>query len=319
MARHIYGALRVDLHLERRYNPTINSPSRMIASMTGYGRAEAPFGDLPVAVEVRSVNHRFCEVAARLPRSLSVYESRFRKVIQGRVARGRVDLTVNAGGDRGVKRVSVDVNLARQYYDAFVSLKEQLGLAGDVSLDAVISARDVLTCVEPEVDPAGLAAHVEGLLMKALDGLDGMRRQEGETIAKDVAERLRRVVATLDRINGRAPQVMAEYSARLRARAGALAGGLDIDPMRLAQEVALYAERCDYTEEVTRIRSHIAQCEQALAGGGSVGRVLDFLVQELNRETNTIGSKANDADVTTAVVAVKSELEKVREQIQNLE
>lgn len=291
----------------------------MIASMTGYGRAEAPFGELPVAVEVRSVNHRFCEVAARLPRSLSIYESRFRKAIQGRVARGRVDVAVNVGGDRAAKRVSVDMELARQYYDAFVSLKERLGLTGDVSLDAVISARDVLTCVEPEIDPAGLAAHVDGLLMKALDGLDGMRRQEGQAIAKDTAERLRRVAATLGRIDDRAPHALADYSARLRARAGALAGGIEIDPGRLAQEVALYAERSDYTEEITRIRSHIAQCEQALAVGGPVGRTLDFLVQELNREINTIGSKANDALVAAEVVAVKSDLEKVREQIQNIE
>jgi uncharacterized protein (TIGR00255 family) len=292
----------------------------MIASMTGYGRAEAPFGDLPVAVEVRSVNHRFCEVAARLPRSLSIYESRFRKAIQGRVARGRVDVAVNVGGgDRAAKRVSVDMELARQYYDAFVSLKEQLGLTGEVSLDTVISARDVLTCVEPEIDPAGLATHVDGLLIKALDGLDGMRRQEGQAIAKDTAERLRRVAGTLDRIDDRAPHALADYSARLRARAGALAGGIEIDPGRLAQEVALYAERSDYTEEVTRIRSHIAQCEQALAAGGAIGRTLDFLVQELNREINTIGSKANDAQVAAAVVAVKSDLEKVREQIQNIE
>jgi uncharacterized protein (TIGR00255 family) len=291
----------------------------MIASMTGYGRAEAPFGDLLVAVEVRSVNHRFCEVAARLPRSLSAYETRFRKVIQNRIARGRVDLTVNAGGDRQVKRVAVDSALARQYYEAYRSLKEQLGLAGEVSLEAVISARDVLTCVEPEVDPAALAAHVEALIVKALDGLDGMRRQEGEAIANDVAQRLHRVGATLDRIDGRASRMMAEYSARLRSRASTLAEGLDIEPSRLAQEVALYAERCDYTEEVTRIRSHLAQCEQALTGGGPIGRVLDFLVQELNREVNTIGSKANDAEVTSAVVAVKSELEKVREQIQNVE
>jgi uncharacterized protein (TIGR00255 family) len=291
----------------------------MIASMTGYGRAEAPFGDLLVAVEVRSVNHRFCEVAARLPRSLSAYETRFRKVIQSRVARGRVDLTVNAGGDRPVKRVTVDIALARQYYDAYRSLKEQLGLPGEVSLEALISARDVLTCVEPEVDPAALAGHVEALIAKALDGLDGMRRQEGEAIARDVAQRLHRVAATLEQVDGRAPRMMSEYSARLRARASALAEGLDIDPSRLAQEVAIYAERCDYTEEVTRIRSHLAQCEQALTGGGSIGRVLDFLVQELNREANTIGSKANDAEVTSAVVTVKSELEKVREQIQNLE
>lgn len=291
----------------------------MIASMTGYGRAEAPFGDLRVTVEVRSVNHRFCEVAARLPRSLSAYETRFRKVIQNRVARGRVDVTVNTGGDRPVKRVAVDLELARQYCDAYRSVKAELGLTGEVSVEAVIAARDVLTYVEPEVDPSALAEHVEGLIGKALDGLEGMRREEGATIARDVEERLRHVATALDRVAGRAPHVTAEYATRLRARAGALTGGLDIDPVRLAQEVALYAERSDYTEEVTRIRSHLTQCEQALTGGGSVGRVLDFLVQELNREANTIGSKANDAEVTTAVVAVKSDLEKIREQIQNLE
>lgn len=291
----------------------------MIASMTGYGRAEAPFGDLRVTVEIRSVNHRFCEVAARLPRSLSAYETRFRKLIQSRVARGRVDVAVNTGGDRPLKRVTVDLDLARQYCDAYRRVKAELGLTGDVSVEAVIAARDVLAYVEPEVDPAALADHAEALIGKALDGLDAMRREEGATIAGDMAERLRHVAVLLDQVDRRAPHVIAEYATRLRTRAGALAGGCDVDPARLAQEVALHAERCDFTEEVTRIRSHLAQCEQALNAGGSVGRVLDFLVQELNREANTIGSKANDAEVTTAVVAVKSDLEKIREQIQNLE
>lgn len=291
----------------------------MIASMTGYGRAEAPFGDLRVTVEARSVNHRFCEIALRLPRALSAYETRFRKAIQGRVARGRVDVLVNTGGDRPVKRVTVDHELARQYYNAYRSLKAELGLKGEVSLDAVIAARDVFACAEPEVDPAGLADHAQGLIGQALDALDHMRRDEGEAIARDVTERLRQVAGILDRVARRAPQVTADYATRLRARAGALAGGLDVDPARLAQEVALFAERSDYTEEVTRLRSHLAQCEQALKAGGSVGRVLDFLAQELNREINTIGSKANDAEVAAAVVSLKSELEKIREQIQNLE
>jgi uncharacterized protein (TIGR00255 family) len=291
----------------------------MIASMTGYGRAEALFGDLRVTVEVRSVNHRFCEVALRLPKSLSAHETRFRKVIQNRVARGRVDMTVNTGGDRPLKRVAVDLELARQYYDAYRSLQAELGLKGEVTLEAVIAARDVLTCVEPEVDLSGLADHAQGVIDKALDALDGMRRGEGEAIARDVTERLRGFAGTLDRLDRRAPQVTADYATRLRERAGSLAGGIDIDPARLAQEVALYAERCDYTEEVTRIRSHLAQCEQSLKAGGSVGRVLDFLAQELNREVNTIGSKANDAEVAAAVVTLKSDLEKVREQIQNIE
>jgi uncharacterized protein (TIGR00255 family) len=291
----------------------------MIASMTGFGRAEAPFGDLRVAVEVRSVNHRFCEVAARLPKSLTAYETRFRKVVQRRVARGRVDLSVSTGGDHPARRIAVDVDLARQYQQAFRTLKEQLGVPGEVSLDLLISARDVLTTAEPETDVAGLADHVEGLIERSLDGLDAMRRQEGESIARDVTGRLDQVAATLDRVAARAPNIAQEYAVRLRARVAALAGGVDVDPARVAQEVALYAERCDYSEEVTRIRSHLDQFARSLTSGGAVGRPLDFLVQELNREVNTIGSKANDAEVAAAVVGLKSELEKVREQIQNIE
>jgi uncharacterized protein (TIGR00255 family) len=228
-------------------------------------------------------------------------------------------LSVNTGGDHPARRIAVDVDLARQYQQAFRTLKEQLGAPGDVSLDLLISARDVLTTAEPETDVAGLADHVEGLIERALDGLDAMRRQEGESIARDVTARLDQVAATLERVAARAPKVAEEYAVRLRARIAALAGGVDVDPARLAQEVALFAERCDYSEEVTRIRSHLDQFSKSLAGGGSVGRPLDFLTQELNREVNTIGSKANDAAVAAEVVAVKSELEKVREQIQNIE
>lgn len=291
----------------------------MIASMTGFGRAEAPFGDLRVAAEVRSVNHRFCEVAARLPKSLTAHETRFRKVVQRRVARGRVDLSVSTGGDHPARRIAVDVDLARQYQQAFQTLKEQLGVPGEVSLDLLISARDVLTTAEPDTDVEALADHVEGLIQRALDGLDAMRRQEGESIARDVTGRLSQVASTLDRVAVRAPRIAEEYAVRLRARVASLAVGMDVDPARLAQEVALYAERCDFSEEVTRIRSHLDQFSKAITGGGAVGRSLDFLTQELNREINTIGSKANDAEVAAAVVALKSELEKVREQIQNIE
>ncbi|MFZ5875489.1 MAG: YicC/YloC family endoribonuclease [Nitrospirota bacterium] len=287
--------------------------------MTGYGRAEAPFGDLRVAVEVRSVNHRFCEVAARLPKSLTAYETRFRKAVQRRVARGRVDLSVNTGGDHPARRIAVDVDLARQYQQAFRTLKEQLGAPGEVSLELLISARDVLTTAEPDTDVAGLADHVEGLIERALDGLDAMRRQEGESIARDVTARLDQVAEALTRLAAYAPKIAQEYAVRLRTRVAALTSGLDLDQGRLAQEVALYAERCDFSEEVTRIRSHLDQFSKSLTGGGAVGRSLDFLTQELNREINTIGSKANDADVATEVVAVKSELEKIREQIQNIE
>ncbi|MBI3608783.1 MAG: YicC family protein [Nitrospirae bacterium] len=287
--------------------------------MTGYGKAEAPLGDLMVAVEVRSVNHRFCEVAARVPKSLAGSEARFRKVIQRRVVRGRIDLVVAAGGEHQARTIEVDAELARQYYDALKSLQQQLGLSGEITVQMVAISRDVLTFVERETDSAALADHVETLITRAIDELDAMRRQEGEAIAQDLGYRVREIASRVEDAARRAPLIVEEYATRLRSRVRVLANGIDLDPARLAQEVALQAERSDYTEEVTRLRSHLTQCETMLKNGGAVGRALDFLFQEMNREINTIGSKANDAEVALAVVAMKSDLEKLREQVQNVE
>lgn len=291
----------------------------MISSMTGYGKAESPLGDLIAAVEVRSVNHRFCEIVTRLPKVLAGAESRFRKVIQHRVARGRVDVTVSLGGEHQARRLTVDVESARQYYDALKTLQRELDVPGEITMQLLAGSREIVTFVEPETDAARLADHVEGLIGRALDGLEAMRRVEGDTIAQDLTARLGDLTSTLEAIAVRAPEIVQDYADRLRQRIGVLAVGVPLDPGRLAQEVALQAERCDYTEEVTRLRSHLAQCEGLLKTGGAVGRTLDFLMQEMNREINTIGSKANDARVAQSVVAVKSDLEKLREQVQNLE
>src|SRR3990172_3946095 len=266
----------------------------MIASMTGYGKAEAPLGEVMVAVEVRSVNHRFCEVATRLPKSLGGVESRFRKAIQRRVARGRVDLAVTTGGDHQAKRLALDSELARQYYEAFTALQRELGVPGDITLPLLAGMRDVVTFVERELDAAALAGHVGALIGGgagrggAREGLEAMRRQEGEAIAADLGQRLRGIALRLEDIARRAPVIVQEYAARLRSRVKVLADGIELDRERLAQEVALQADRCDYTEEVTRLRSHLAQCEGMLKTGGAIGRSLDFLCQEMNREINTI-------------------------------
>lgn len=291
----------------------------MIASMTGYGKADAPFGDLPVAVEVRSVNHRFCEVVTRLPKLLMGAESRFRRVVQHRVARGRVDVMVSLGGEHQTKRLAVDAELARQYYDALKALQRELGLPGEITLQLLTSVRDILTLVDRDTDAVQLADHVEHLIGRALDELEAMRRLEGEAIGRDLTARLRDMTGVLEAVASRAPDIVREYAGRLRQRIGVLAEGVALDADRLAQEVAIQAERCDYTEEVTRLRSHLSQCEGLLKSGGPVGRTLDFLMQEINREINTIGSKANDAQVAQSVVVIKSELEKLREQVQNIE
>jgi len=291
----------------------------MIASMTGYGKAEASLGELMVTVDIRSVNHRFCEVAARVPKSLAGFEPRFRQRIQRRVTRGRVEMMVTIGADHRSKHLVIDADLARQYHSELVALKRDLGLSGEIDVGLVASAREVVTFVEPPTESEELADHVETLIDRALDGVDAMRRAEGEAIARDLAQRLDHILESLETVDRRAPVIVQEYAARLQNRVKTLTKGLELDAGRLAQEVALQAERCDYTEEVTRLRSHLAQCRQMLKNGGAVGRPFDFLLQEINREVNTIGSKAGDAEVAMIVVTLKSELEKFREQVQNIE
>ena len=291
----------------------------MIASMTGYGKAEAPFGDVMVSVDIRSVNHRFCEVTARVPKSLTGFEPRFRQRIQQRVTRGRVEMMVAMGADHRSKHLVVDTDLARQYYSELVALKRNLGLSGEIDVGLVATAREVVTFTEPPMESTGLAEHVEALMDRALDGMDTMRRAEGDAIARDLEQRLGHILESLEAVERRAPMIVQEYAARLQSRVKTLTKGVELDAGRLAQEVALQAERGDYTEETTRLRSHLAQCRQMLKNGGAVGRPLDFLLQEMNREVNTIGSKAGDAEVAMTVVTLKSELEKFREQVQNIE
>lgn len=292
----------------------------MITSMTGYGRREAVWRSGSVAVEVRSVNHRFCEVVVRLPRVLSSLEDDFKRMIQRRCARGRIELTLSLqGGKEGGRTISLDRALAKQYHRLLGDLKRELGLGGTIDLALLAGFRDIVSLSDQPVADQRLTGIAKRLVTGALADLDAMRRREGAALARDAKSRVEVVHQAAAGIAARAPQVVQEYFERMKARVEKLVGSGQADAGRLHQELALYADRCDITEELTRLESHLAQFTAALNSRGPVGRTLDFLLQEMGREVNTIGSKAGDAEISTHVVQIKGELEKVREQVQNIE
>lgn len=295
----------------------------MIKSMTGYGRSETRGSDGTVVAELRSVNHRHLEVSTRLPHDLAALEPALKKRFQDRFARGRLDLTVTVRGTTPPRRVPVlDVALARAYHARLAELRDSLGLRGEVDLGLLAGLRDVISVTDGE--PAPLTTlPVEEAVEAAIGRVAAMRANEGRAIAKEFAKRLGLIERALRRIEARVPRATAAHRARLRRRIEELTGphAAAVDAGRLTQELIAWADRSDISEEVQRLRSHIGQFRQMTgrAKAEAVGKSLDFLVQEMNREINTIGSKADDAAVALRVVEVKSELEKIREQVQNVE
>ncbi|EKP93745.1 YicC/YloC family endoribonuclease [Thermaerobacter subterraneus] len=291
----------------------------MVRSMTGFGHAGAQSAEHRLAVEVRTVNHRFLDVAVRLPREYGALEDRIRRAVTQHIERGRVDVTVRI--DRltsPVRGVHVDTHLAHAYYEALKELRRVLRLPGSIDVDMLLDLPDVLRVEQAEEDLDALWAALAPLLDAALRQVVAMREAEGAALAQDLAQRAARVEAQVEAVAGRAPEVVQAYRRRLEGRLAEW-GDLAVDPQRVAAEVALMAERSDISEECVRLRSHCRQFRELLAQGGPVGRRLDFLLQEMHREINTIGAKAADLDIAGRVVEVKAELEKMREQVQNVE
>jgi uncharacterized protein (TIGR00255 family) len=287
--------------------------------MTGYGRAERRGQGIEMAVELRTVNHRFSELNIKLPRSLAHLEPVLKESLTALFARGRVDLSVSLNGRGGVEReVAVDGRLARSYIKQLRGLQRQYGLQGELEIGHLAGVRELLTISEAPSLPPSAGRMVTQLLRQAARQVEAMRRAEGKALAADLERRLTVIEGAVERVRRRLPSVIESYHRRLATRAAELAGGA-IAPERLAQEVALYAERCDVSEELVRLASHVAQFREHLRGREPIGRTLDFLLQEMNREVNTLGSKANDAMITSEVVGLKGELEKIREQVQNVE
>jgi len=290
--------------------------------MSGYGRGVADGEGLRISFELRSVNHRFCRVGMHLPAELFFFEGAARRLITARVERGKVDLAGAIRGPRGLADAQINRDLARSYKEALVALAEDLGIEPRVELATLAGLPGVISGqTMPQIDSERDAPLAEEALVAALDALDEMKAAEGAHLADDMAQRFQIIAGTVDGIQNMTRDLPQRYRDLLTARIESLledsAG--DIDPARLAQEVAHYADRSDITEELVRLRSHIDKAAALLDNGGAVGRPLDFLLQEMHREINTIGAKAKVVEIGDLVVDLKSELERVREQVQNVE
>mgnify|MGYP000899703242 CR=1 FL=1 len=287
-------------------------------SMTGYGRGAIERDGRQLTIEIRSVNHRFLDLSLRMPRSLGFAEQAIRERIGKRLSRGHADVFATYKNLRDDSRTAViDPALLTAYLAALDEIAEKSGLPDDRSVMRVASMRDLIVVSEAEEDPEALMALTMDALDLALSDLSAMRQKEGTALSRDMAGRIDALEALTEKIEARYPQALSEYAARLRARIEELVE--NCDEQRLLQEVAIMADRSAIAEETVRLRSHFEQVRGLLAAPEPVGRKLDFIVQELNREVNTISSKSQDIPITQLVVSCKSEIEKLREQVQNVE
>jgi uncharacterized protein (TIGR00255 family) len=294
----------------------------MIKSMTGYGKAEAVLSDRKFMIEMKSVNHRFLEISLRLPGMLLPLEGEFKRRIGEQFSRGRIEATLRMesdGSSETAGRFTLNLPLVRNYHALLGQIKEELHLGGEITLEMMAGFRDAFVPAETSRDPAALWEGLSTILAEAIRTLTEMREKEGESLKRDLTARLDLIAGFLEGIAGRAPQVVLDYQKRLTDRVRELTGGMVVDEARLLQEVAIMAEKSDITEEIVRFRSHIDQFTDLLAGADAAGRKIDFLIQEMGREINTIGSKSGDAEISRNVIEVKSELAKLREQVQNIE
>ena len=292
----------------------------MIRSMTGYGRDQQLLHGRSITVEIRSVNHRYFEFSCRAPRGCAFLEDRLKRSLQSAISRGKVEvsLTLQTIESRHTS-VAVDHALAGQYLTALRALGEEYSLPDDLTLSSVARLPDVFTLCRDEEDEEELAAEVLQVLQNALDRFVAMREAEGERLRADVLSRVVTMEEHLSFVEERSPQTVMEYRARLTAKLTELLNGAVPDEARILTEAAIVADRLAVDEETVRLRSHFAQLRRIMESAEPVGRKLDFLVQEMNRETNTIGSKCSDTAIAGHVVEMKSEIEKIREQIQNIE
>lgn len=294
----------------------------LIKSMTGYGRGEAVFDGRTIVVEVRAVNNRYLDCTVKMPRAYIFAEDALKARVQASVARGKLDVFVNIS-DAGAEGVSVTVNenLAKAYIDALSRLHELSGGKAPASYSVTDLARfpDVLTVEKQEEDQNTLKEQLLTALNLALADFSTMRAKEGERLAEDILSRAATIETLVGRVEERSPQTVSEYRTRLEAKMAEVLQSTQIDESRLLTEAAIFADKIAVDEETVRLRSHISQLRELLAKGGAVGRKLDFLIQEFNREANTIGSKCSDIEIARYVVDIKAEIEKIREQVQNLE
>ena len=291
-----------------------------VRSMTGYGRGEHIAEERKFTVEMKSVNHRYNDMTIKLPRSLASLEDKIKKRIMRDVFRGKTDVYISfetfSADDVDVK---LNETLAAAYIEKLNLLEEKFGLTGGNKLELAAKFPDVITVEKAQQEEAVIWEALAPALDEAVEKFVAMRTVEGENLKKDILLKGERIKTLVTEVKERSPLVVVEYQEKLNNRLKDLLGSVDVDPQRIATEVAIFADRGCVDEEVTRLESHLVQLKDILEGGGQVGRKLDFLIQEMNRESNTIASKANDIQIVKATIELKSEIEKIREQIQNLE
>jgi uncharacterized protein (TIGR00255 family) len=292
----------------------------MISSMTGYGRAELVREDVKASVEISSVNNRFCDIQFRLPKALSPLESKLKETILSTITRGKISYTLNWEESLPITSyVKLNEEAADVYHTIMTQLKEKYNLSGEIRVDYFLNLPDLIKVEKEEYDVDKAWKVVHGVTLKALEEFNSMRKSEGARLAKDLKQRINHLEKTISEIEKLTPLNVDNYRKRLKARISELLADMAVDEQRVEQEVALMAEKCDVTEECVRFKSHNQQFLSALEEGGPVGKRLTFLLQEMNREANTIGSKALDAHISQKVIFLKEEIEKIREQVQNIE
>ncbi len=295
----------------------------MVKSMTGYGRAEKTISGRTITAEVRSVNNRYLDCNIRMPRLYLFAEEGMKSLVQGTISRGKVDVFLTVVNNEG-EALSVKVNeaLAKSYLAALRRLRELDGggqVEWIVPVTQLARFQDVLTVEKQEEDTERAAQEISAVLAEALADFDQMRAREGEKLKEDILSRAAVIEEKVALVEERSPQTVSEYRAKLEARMNEVLSNTQLDPARILTEAAIFADKVAVDEETVRLRSHIGQLREMLDKGGAIGRKLDFLIQEFNREANTIGSKCGDIDIARQVLDIKAEIEKIREQVQNIE
>ena len=292
----------------------------MIKSMTGFGSAKGKAGDLEISIELKSVNNRYLDASVRMPRSFLFAEDAVKSAIGRHISRGKVDMFINVDSS-AADDMSVKVNepLLRGYLDAIRLISEKYGLSNDLSAVSAARFPDILSVEKKDQDAESLSAGIVSIAEEALRDFDAMRAREGEKLCADVLNKLETISDLVSTVEREAPRTVEAYQNRLREKMNEVLSSAGIDENRILAEAAIFADRIAVDEETVRLRSHMSQLRSMLAGGSPIGRKIDFLIQEFNREANTIGSKCQNSDIAHVVVELKSEIEKIREQIQNIE
>ena len=288
--------------------------------MTGYGRAVETVNGREFTVELRSVNNRYLDCSVRLPRMLSFAEDAVKQAVKGSISRGKVDVFITVRSEAGDEvQVNLNKSVLQSYLSAMHQMVDEFGVKDDISVSAVSRLPEVFVIEKPQVDEEQLMVDLMGVVNKALEGYDAMRRAEGEALDRDLRSRGDTILELVSQVEAGNGKTVSDYRARLEAKIREVLANTTIDESRILTEAAIFADKVAVDEETVRLRSHLKQMNSMLTTGGAMGRKLDFLLQEMNREANTIGSKCTDVNLARIVVDIKAELEKIREQTQNIE